>query len=96
MGGQENWLVALDCLHLYRLHGRVVLGRSSDCTIRVVDPHISRRHCELRSEAGRCRVLDLGARNGVYVNGVRVYEHFLENGDLLCVGLHRFCFKRIG
>src|SRR2546423_13317742 len=38
---------------------RVLLGRSRDCDVMLEDPHVSRRHAELRNEEGRWVVADL-------------------------------------
>ena len=64
----------------------VVVGRSSDAGLRLVDPDISRRHCRLEFSAGVWRVFDLASTNGVYLNGRRIHEAALIPGDRLRVG----------
>lgn len=53
---------------------RILIGRLADCEIRVDDPFVSPRHAELRlaDGGGGYVVHDLGSRNGVFLNGVRV------------------------
>jgi hypothetical protein len=49
-----------------------VLGRGARAGIRLRDPLVSRRHARLRVEGGAAVLDDLGAKNGVTVDGVRV------------------------
>ena len=49
--------------------GRLVLGRSAGCSIKVSDLSASRRHCLIVAGDGGVWVQDLGSRNGTYVNG---------------------------
>jgi pSer/pThr/pTyr-binding forkhead associated (FHA) protein len=93
MAKTGHWLVALDCRHMFALRGVVVIGRAVGCDIRLNDLHVSRRHCELRPGRGEYRLVDLGARNGVFVNGRRVYECGLHDEDVIRIGHRRFAFK---
>jgi DNA-binding NtrC family response regulator len=54
----------------------------------LVDPRVSRRHAVVRQRGGLpiFEVRDLGSRNGTFVNGQRVEQETLTNGDLLRVG----------
>ena len=72
---------------------RVVLGRSRECDIMVNDPNVSRRHAELRDEGGRWSVVDLGSTNGIKVNGRRVDQHELSDGDRLTLGVTDLTFE---
>jgi DNA-binding NtrC family response regulator len=56
--------------------------------VQLDDPLVSRRHAELHwSEVhGRYWVRDLGSRNGVFVNGVRIGREILARGDLVRIG----------
>ena len=47
---------------------------------------ISRRHCEIRREAGGYVLLDLNSGNGVYVNGQKVDTVYLRDGDEIRIG----------
>ncbi|QDT25383.1 FHA domain-containing protein [Gimesia panareensis] len=65
----------------------VTLGREPDCDIRVPDPDVSRKHCQLSTREGTLYVTDLQSRNGTYVNDqVIEAETPLKPGDLLRVG----------
>jgi pSer/pThr/pTyr-binding forkhead associated (FHA) protein len=63
-----------------------VLGRHSDCELRVTHPEISRRHCRFAFEHGEWHVRDLGSLNGIVLNGDRVSEATLHSGDRLSLG----------
>jgi diguanylate cyclase (GGDEF)-like protein len=59
-----------------------VLGRQPDCAIQIHDPNISRRHALLEFAAsGRVMLVDLGSKNGVHVNGVRISRAELFDGN---------------
>ncbi len=45
------------------------IGREPPCELTLDDPHISRRHAEVRYEQGRWWLVDLGSRNGTRLNG---------------------------
>jgi hypothetical protein len=72
---------------------RVLLGRSRECDIMVNDPNVSRRHAELRSDGGRWSVIDLGSTNGIKVNGRRVEQRELSDGDKLTLGVTDLTFE---
>lgn len=64
----------------------VVIGRLSECEIPVSDPQVSRRHAEVCRDQNGFRVVDLDSTNGTFVNGARVRESRLFDGDELRVG----------
>jgi hypothetical protein len=67
--------------------GGVVIGRSRDCDVVLEDTGVSRRHAELRPDAGGWTVTDLGSTNGVRVNGRDIRgAHPLRAGDRLELG----------
>jgi predicted component of type VI protein secretion system len=68
----------------------LLLGRDSECDIQFESRKISRRHCCIAQVGDRLIVRDLGSTNGVRINGVRVVEGYLRDGDELSVGSHRY------
>ncbi len=67
--------------------GRTVsVGRDPSATIAVADPLVSRQHCKILERGMSLVVVDLGSRNGTYVNGSQVHECVLSPGDTLTVG----------
>lgn len=71
--------------------GDTIIGRAASCDLPIDDPSISRRHARIRVHGDRCRLTDLGGRNGTFVNGQLVAEQELSDGDTLVLG--RFVMK---
>jgi ABC-type multidrug transport system ATPase subunit len=65
---------------------RIAIGRLPDNDVVLDDLLVSRRHAELHRCAGGWRVVDLASANGTYVNGRRVTEKPLCEGDVVGVG----------
>jgi pSer/pThr/pTyr-binding forkhead associated (FHA) protein len=67
--------------------GKYLIGRSSSCNVVLDAPLVSRRHAVVDVDANRAAVADLGSRNGVFVNGVRVRgTRVLRDGDTISLG----------
>jgi Nif-specific regulatory protein len=64
----------------------MVIGRSTDCSIRIVDATVSRRHCEVWVSDDGPRVRDLGSSNETLVNGAPVTDALLKQGDEINLG----------
>ena len=67
-------------------HGALVIGTAADCDLVLTDDTVSGRHCELILRNDQVVVRDLGSRNGVLLNGVRVLEAIAEKGAELKLG----------
>ncbi|HRJ50129.1 MAG: FHA domain-containing protein [Phycisphaeraceae bacterium] len=65
---------------------RTVIGRQTDCHIRIPTGNVSRQHCEVVLEGATLSVRDLGSSNGTYVNRRKVSRAALRAGDLVGVG----------
>jgi len=79
---QGNWAgrsVALDLPTL-------TLGRSLDNDIVVEDSGISRQHCRFERRGSQVSLVDLDSTNGTQVNGLRISESPLQDGDTLELG----------
>ncbi len=63
-----------------------VIGRLDECDVALSDQKVSRRHAEVRPGAEGYLVVDLGSTNGTQVNGNRVTEHLLGDGDRIHLG----------
>ena len=66
--------------------GESFVGRQVDCLIVLEGGQVSRRHAALVRTASALHVRDLGSRNGVLVNGVRVPHAELVIGDQVRIG----------
>jgi pSer/pThr/pTyr-binding forkhead associated (FHA) protein len=51
---------------------------------------VSRKHCEIRFEKGRCRIKDLKSSNGLRLNRQKVLDGYLKQGDVLQIGEFTF------
>ncbi|MFZ6185386.1 FHA domain-containing protein [Nannocystis pusilla] len=67
--------------------GDFVIGRSTECQLSLDDPLVSRRHAVLSVGSDGVTIEDLGSRNGVYINGLKIArETSLKDGDKITIG----------
>jgi pSer/pThr/pTyr-binding forkhead associated (FHA) protein len=64
----------------------ILIGRHSECDVRLDLPQVSRRHCCIALAYDRLIIRDLGSHNGIWVNGERVDEARLLHGDEIAIG----------
>src|SRR3954462_7119941 len=64
----------------------LTIGRSDQCGISVKDSSMAGRHAEIKKSEGDITVRDLGSANGIYLNGERIDEAELYDGDVLRLG----------
>jgi len=69
------------------------IGRVEGVHIQIDDAMSSRRHAMVRFDGGSWRAVDLGSRNGTWVNGKRIEEQVIQYGDRLQVGETLFLFS---
>lgn len=63
------------------------IGRRHDNDLVLSDPHVSRKHAEVRLLAGRYVLVDLGSTGGTYVNGRQIKQHILDPGDVISIAV---------
>jgi len=66
--------------------GTTHVGRSFAADVRLEDQSVSRRHAILHHRPGGSRILDDRSANGTFVNGRRVTEAELSDGDVVVLG----------
>jgi hypothetical protein len=71
----------------------ITVGRSPDSNIVLADPNVSRHHAEIRPQGDGFMLIDLGSTNGSKVNGVRVAQRVLQDGDEISFGNTRMRFE---
>jgi hypothetical protein len=72
--------------HAYPLVRAItLLGRGTDADIRVEDPGVSRKHCEI-VVGNPALVRDLRSTNGTFVDGEKIDEFALEDGSVVKIG----------
>ena len=68
-------------------YGEVTVGRSVDNEIVLTDLSVSRRHLKVRrGDENELLLIDLGSGNGSLLNGSRVKEAVLRDGDRIALG----------
>jgi Nif-specific regulatory protein len=74
--------------------GTVSVGRDESNTVRLNDPDLEPRHCQIELAAdGRCKLVDLETRAGTSVNGSKVNAHLLEDNDRIDLGRCSILFR---
>ncbi len=69
------------------------IGRAPDCVVRVDGDNVSRHHASIHMVATAYRLVDADSTNGTLVNGKRVTEIQLDDGDRVQVGPNLFRFS---
>jgi DNA-binding NtrC family response regulator len=82
------WLIwaGLGAAPPHCLGAPAVIGRGAEASLRLDCPGVSRAHAELYRQGPLVVVRDLGSRNGTFLNGERVEQAALSEGDVLRVG----------
>jgi hypothetical protein len=66
--------------------GEIVVGRSSELDMVLVEDMVSRRHAKISVEGGDIFLEDLGSTNGSFVNGEKITRTKLAEGDRILIG----------
>jgi adenylate cyclase len=70
------------------------IGRTEQNAVVLVDDMVSRNHAMIQFEGGDFYLIDMGSRNGSFVNGRRLTVPVaLRDGDRLSFGEARLCFR---
>jgi hypothetical protein len=65
---------------------RLTIGRDPSSDVFVDDTQVSRHHADLIRHGSGWSIVDVGATNGVYINGARVRKATLRPGDRIRLG----------
>ncbi|MFP8883398.1 FhaA domain-containing protein [Streptomyces mangrovi] len=71
----------------------LVLGRSTETDVRIDDPGVSRRHCEIRA-GDPATIQDLGSTNGIVVDGQHTTRATLRDGSRIVVGSTTIIYRQ--
>lgn len=69
-----------------------VIGRATDCSLRIRHPALSRYHAMIRQVGSEWLLSDMRSKNGVYLNGRRVRSARLKHDDHIGIGEHNLIF----
>jgi len=68
------------------MDSEIVIGRSSDLDMVLVEDMVSRRHARITTYGGEIYIEDFGSTNGSFVNGEKITKAKLKEGDRILVG----------
>jgi hypothetical protein len=74
---------------------RLLVGTSPACDLRLTDREVSRRHAALEIVGRKLRLVDMGSKNGSFVNGVLVADASLDGGETVRVGSTQLRVARV-
>jgi FHA domain len=80
----------------FALAASTYIGRAEDNQLRILDPGISRRHVLITATPAGYTIRDLKSQNGTYVNGQRINETALADGDRITIGEMHLIFRHHG
>ncbi|MCK1822953.1 FHA domain-containing protein [Streptomyces sp. XM83C] len=84
-GGRTRYWIEINGARHQISRPTLVLGRSTDADVRIDDPGVSRRHCEIRTGTPST-IQDLGSTNGIVVDGQHTTRATLRDGSRIVVG----------
>ena len=71
----------------WAIHGAFRIGRGDANELSISDRNVSTLHAIIEPAGpGKFRIRDLESRNGTFVNGERVTDRVLEDGDVVVLG----------
>ncbi|WP_306184625.1 MULTISPECIES: DUF3662 and FHA domain-containing protein [unclassified Streptomyces] len=84
-GGRTRYWIEINGNRHQISRPTLVLGRSTEADVRIDDPGVSRRHCEIRTGTPST-IQDLGSTNGIVVDGQHTTRATLRDGSRIVVG----------
>ncbi|GHO65964.1 hypothetical protein KSC_048560 [Ktedonobacter sp. SOSP1-52] len=74
----------------------MTIGRSRECDIFLEDLAVSRHHASIHEVAGGMyELIDQRSATGTYINGRRIMQQVLRDGDIVQIGSIRFTFRQV-
>ncbi|MEU0809028.1 DUF3662 and FHA domain-containing protein [Streptomyces sp. NPDC005970] len=92
-GGQTRRWIEINGTRHQISRPTLVLGRSTDADVRIDDPGVSRRHCEIRVGTPPT-IQDLGSTNGIVVDGQHTTRATLRDGSRIVVGSTTIVYRQ--
>ena len=92
-GGRTRHWVEINGARHQISRATLVLGRSTEADVRIDDPGVSRRHCEIRTGTPST-IQDLGSTNGIVVDGQHTTRATLRDGSRIVVGSTTIIYRQ--
>lgn len=73
--------------------GATAIGRSPKSQIHLPQSAVSRHHADIVFGPEGYKVIDMGSPNGVRVNGQKIKEYVLADGDVILIGMEKLLYK---
>jgi serine/threonine protein kinase len=70
----------------------LLIGRSRAAEGRLIDPHVSRVHCQIQVDGDLVQITDFDSAGGTLVNGQLISQQQLKPGDVIQVGITHLRF----
>jgi two-component system, cell cycle response regulator len=71
---------------MHGVNGRLMIGRSPESHVRLLNDGVSRRHAVITVQGEEVRITDLDSHNGTFINDTRITEAVLRDGDKVRIG----------
>ncbi|WP_371578824.1 FhaA domain-containing protein [Streptomyces sp. NBC_01314] len=92
-GGRMRYWIEINGTRHQISRPTLVLGRSTEADVRIDDPGVSRRHCEIRTGTPST-IQDLGSTNGIVVDGQHTTRATLRDGSRIVVGSSTIIYRQ--
>jgi adenylate cyclase len=73
--------------------GKMSIGRMEGNDLILFDPTVSRKHAEIEKREAGFMLTDLASRNGLFLNGNKINEGMLKDGDEIKVGSFALSYR---
>jgi DNA-binding NtrC family response regulator len=74
----------------------IVVGTHPECDIVVVDPRVSRLHCQITLTGRGILLKDLGSKNGTFIGDIQIMEALLPAGIAASIGSSKIVARSAG
>ncbi|OIJ69518.1 FhaA domain-containing protein [Streptomyces mangrovisoli] len=92
-GSQTRYWIEINGTRHQISRATLVMGRSTEADVRIDDPGVSRRHCEIRTGTPST-IQDLGSTNGIVVDGQHTTRATLRDGSRIVVGSTTIIYRQ--